>query len=514
MAGTETRVFGSVLLGSAHQSARQLRVRIQVLLTVLLIGTNLVGAALVFVLSTLVIPSPDAERGTVLSLAIGVPVYVGVAVFVGASWGTAGSLKALRWSIEDREPTEEERVAALGVPWFLTRMQATLWIGATAVFTLLAVLLQPERAITTALTIGIATLVVGGIAFLLTEFTMRPVAARALAGADRVHVRGLGVRRRMLLFWALGTGAPVAGLVVVAILALTAGDISLTKLSIVVLVLGGVVLCFGLFVTWLNARAVVAPILSVRDGMQQVEEGALDLEVQVYDGTELGQLQSGFNQMVAGLREREKLRDLFGRHVGRDVADAAELGDVELGGETREVSVLFVDLVGSTTLATEREPAEVVELLNRFFRVVVEEVDQRSGLVNKFIGDAVLAVFGAPVELDDHATRALAAARAMAARLTEEVADLDAGIGVATGEAVAGNVGDESRFEYTVIGDAVNAAARITDLAKDVDGRVLAAWASVEAADDDEAAHWTRHETVTLRGRSSETELAVPGQES
>ena len=150
-------------------------------------------------------------------------------------------------------------------------------------------------------------------------------------------------------------------------------------------------------------------------------------------------------------------------------------GMSELGGETRVVSVLFVDIVGSTTMATEREPAEVVALLNRFFGVVVEEVDRHAGLVNKFIGDAALAVFGAPVELDDHATRALATGRAMAARLAEEVPELDAGIGVATGEAVAGNVGDESRFEYTVIGDAVNAAARISDLAKKVDGRLLAA---------------------------------------
>jgi len=192
------------------------------------------------------------------------------------------------------------------------------------------------------------------------------------------------------------------------------------------------------------------------------------------------------------------------------VAEAAALNEVELGGETKVVSVLFVDLVGSTTLATEREPAEVVALLNRFFGVVVEEVDRHQGLVNKFIGDAVLAIFGAPVELEDHAARALAAARAMATRLADEVPDLSAGIGVATGEAVAGNVGDESRFEYTVIGDAVNAAARLTELAKDVDGLLLATWETVEAADEEEAGRWREQDTVTLRGRSTETVLAVP----
>jgi adenylate cyclase len=255
---------------------------------------------------------------------------------------------------------------------------------------------------------------------------------------------------------------------------------------------------------------VVAPIISVRNAMQRVEDGDLDAEVQVYDGTELGQLQAGFNQMVHGLREREHLRDLFGRHVGKEVAAAAAGKDVVLGGESRVVSVLFIDIVGSTTLAAERAPEEVVELLNQFFAVVVEEVDQRKGLVNKFIGDAALAVFGAPVELDDHAGQALAAARAMAERLREEVPDLQAKIGVSTGEAVAGNVGEESRYEYTVIGDAVNAAARLTELAKDVDGLLLASWDSVEAAADDEAAHWERHEKVTLRGRSTETVTAVP----
>ncbi len=503
-------VFGSVLLGPADQGSGRLRIRVQVLLTVLLISTNVIGAAIVVVLATLVIPSPSPADDTLLALWIAVPAYVAVAVAVGAGWGTAGALRALHWVYHDETPTEEERLRALGVPWFLTRVQAGLWLSATLLFTLLALWLQPERALTTGLTVGIASLVVSAIAYLLSEFALRPVAARALSGEERLRVRGLGVRRRVLLFWGIGTGAPIAGLVVVAILALTLGGISLTRLAVVVLVLGGVVLCFGLFVTWLNARAVVAPIIAVRNAMQQVEEGDLDAEVQVYDGTELGQLQAGFNEMVRGLRDREHIRDLFGRHVGQDVAEAAAGGSVELGGETRVVSVLFVDLIGSTTLASEREPGAVVELLNRFFGVVVEEVDQHHGLVNKFIGDAVLAIFGAPVELEDHATEALAAGRSMARRLAEEVPELEAGIGIATGEAVAGNVGQESRFEYTVIGDAVNAAARLTELAKEVDGHLLASWDSVEAAGSDEAGHWTEHDTVTLRGRSSETVVAVP----
>ena len=201
----------------------------------------------------------------------------------------------------------------------------------------------------------------------------------------------------------------------------------------------------------------------------------------------------------------EQIRDLFGRHVGRAVAQAATDGNVELGGETRTVSVLMIDLIGSTTYATTRSPAEVVAMLNRFFAVIVEEVDDHGGLVNKFMGDAVLAIFGAPTDLDDHAAAALATARRIAERLADEVPEIGAGIGVSTGQAVAGNVGHRSRFEYTVIGDAVNAAARLTELAKDVDGRVLVASASVTAADEDERHHWTPDGSPVLRGRSEPT---------
>lgn len=510
MPRTTPRPFGSRLLGPADQEAGRLRVRVQLLLTVLLVSTNLIGAVVVFVLSTLVIPGPTANRGTIVSLAIAVPTYVAVAIAVGTTWGTRRTLKALRWAIEDTEPSEADRRRTLRAARGLTMMQAVLWIVASVLFTTLALVFQPGRALNTASTVGIASVVVVSIAFLFSEFALRPIAAIALDEGSMTRPHGLGVAARVLVFWWLGTGAPVLGLVVVAILSLTTDQLGETKLGVVALVLGGVVLLFGFMVMWLTSRALVAPVLGVTDALREVEKGRFDQRIQVFDGSELGMLQAGFNRMSAGLAEREQLRDVFGRQVGRDVA-AGALDDIALGGEAREVSVLFVDLVGSTTYAAEREPAEVVDVLNRFFDVVIEEVDAQYGLVNKFMGDAVLAVFGAPLDLDDHPGAALAASRRIAERLSAEVTQIRAGIGVASGSAVAGYVGSESRFEYTVIGDAVNAAARLTELAKDVDGGLLVDLATVRSANEDEAAHWVPEGSTTLRGRSTPTETAVPG---
>ena len=502
--------YGSRLLGPAHQSVKALRLRVQLLLTVLLVVTNVIGAGPVASILLLVRPSGGTDPDFVLASFIAVPVYVAVAVVVGATVGTRTTFRALRWAYEGREPTENDRIRTLRVPRTLTFVQAGLWAFATALFSGLALLLDPSLFTTELLAIGITGALISAIAYLVTEFVLRPVAARALIDGVPSQTRGSGVRRRMIGFWAIGSGVPAAGTVVVGILALTDDEITRTRLAVVAIVLGVVVLVVGLFITALNARAVVNPLASVRWGLERLEDGEYGVDVAVYDGTELGLLQSGFNRMSAGLAERERMRDLFGRHVGQDVAAAALEADVELGGEVRVVSVLFVDVKGSTTLATQRPPAEVVDVLNRFCAVVVAEVDRCHGLVNKFMGDAVLAVFGAPVPREDHATDALRAARGMAARLREELPDIDFGVGVATGEAVAGNVGDQQRFEYTVIGDAVNTAARLTELAKDRDGRVVVAAASLEAAEPDEAAHWHEDGEEVLRGRSEPTGLAVP----
>lgn len=497
--------FGSALLGPANQSPKKLRVRIQLLLTSMLITTHLIGAVVVVVMSVFVLPTEALNDASLLSLAITVPTYVLAAMLVGGFWGTVSSLRGLRWALEDRDPTPKERRRALRTPLRLTLIQGGLWAGGFVVFSIQALILQPERTLGTGFAIAISGLVVSAIAYLQAEFVLRPIAARAMSGRARSRRGVTGVQVRMLLFWSIGTAAPVAGLGIAAIVALTGEEMSKDRLAIIALALCGIVLVFGLLVTVLNARSVVAPISTVRSALDRVGKGDLGVEVTVFDGTELGLLQAGFNDMAKGLREREAIRDMFGRHVGKEVADAAARGHVSLGGETRVVSVLFIDLIGSTTYATERSPQEVVGTLNRFLGVVVEEVDRQGGFVNKFMGDAALAIFGAPVEQDNHAAAALEAARRIAERLHREVAEIEAGIGVATGEAVAGNIGDETRFEYTVIGDSVNSAARLCDLAKSVPGHVLVSWESVRQAGAAEAPHWQPDGEQVLRGRAAAT---------
>ncbi|WP_236949782.1 adenylate/guanylate cyclase domain-containing protein, partial [Mycobacterium tuberculosis] len=269
-------------------------------------------------------------------------------------------------------------------------------------------------------------------------------------------------------------------------------------------------LIFGFLVMWILAWLTAAPVRVVRAALKRVEQGDLRGDLVVFDGTELGELQRGFNAMVNGLRERERVRDLFGRHVGREVAAAAERERPQLGGEDRHAAVVFVDIVGSTQLVDNQPAAHVVKLLNRFFAIVVNEVDRHHGLINKFAGDAALAIFGAPNRLDRPEDAALAAARAIAERLANEMPEVQAGIGVAAGQIVAGNVGAKQRFEYTVVGKPVNQAARLCELAKSHPARLLASSDTLHAASETERAHWSLGETVTLRGHEQPTRLAVP----
>jgi len=487
--------------------------RTQLRLTASLILANLVGAAVVFVFLGLVLPAPDVEDQGQVLLVNGVltAIFVSIGIVGGTIWGLKRLRPLREWLREERPATEEERMTVLRAPYRIVGMHAVLWGSGAIAFTILNWSYSAELGQRVAMTLVLGGITTCAAAYLVTERGLRAAAARALATGVPERPVAPGVLARSFLAWALGTGIPVVGLMLTAISTLTEGDFTADQLSVTVLALGGIALVLGLYISMLATRAVSDPIVSVREALTRVERGDLETEVPVYDGSEVGLLQAGFNRMVAGLRERERLHDLFGRHVGEDVAKAALEQDVELGGETREVSILFVDMVGSTTLAAERPPEDVVEILNRFFAVVVDVVHDHGGWVNKFEGDAALAVFGAPVPMSDHATRALAAARELCDRLST-LDEADAGIGVSAGEVVAGNIGEEQRFEYTVIGDPVNEAARLTELAKS-EGGVLASGAALERASEEERARWETGDTVELRGRSRETRLAKPSVE-
>jgi class 3 adenylate cyclase len=353
----------------------------------------------------------------------------------------------------------------------------------------------------------IATICTG---FLFTIRTLRPL----LAGVTRdfsaiTPTTAPGVRARLLIMWAVTTALP--GIAIASLLVMKSNGWIIAKdtpVELALLVLALVAVVLGLRAMILVSLSISDPLREVVDAMGEVERGKIEHSLDVYEWSEIGRLQSGFNRMVAGLREREQLRDLFGRHVGEEVVRRAVDENESLSGDERDVAVLFVDLVGSTQLASKREPHEVAEILNEFFRIVVAEVDAHHGLINKFQGDAALAVFGAPLRMSDPAASALATARMLGIELRR--LPVDFGIGVSAGPVFAGNIGAENRYEYTVVGDAVNEAARLADLAKDHAERVLCSGTAIEWAADEERVQWIGRGSATLRGRTSATDISAP----
>ena len=509
--GSATPEYGSWILGRVSESQRRRRVRIQTILTTVVLGANLIGVGVALLVVTVTFPVPSVFDAKVLWITFAVaPAYIALAFIVGVIWATNRVINNVRWALEEREPTPRDQRNTFFAPWRLTRVLLVLWAGGTLILTVLYGLQDSQYIPKVLLGISFPGIVVSASCYLFTEFALRPVAAQALEVGPPPRRFAPGIMGRTLTVWALGSGVPVLGILLAAIITLSLQIVSPTQFTVAVMILAIFALVFGFILMWILSWLTATPVRVVRAALNRVEQGDLDTELVVFDGTELGQLQRGFNSMVVGLRERERVRDLFGKHVGRDVAALAEKERPQLGGEERHAAVVFVDVIGSTALVASRPAVEVVALLNRFFAVIVDEVDRHHGLVNKFEGDAVLAVFGAPVSLPHAEDEALGAARAIATRLRSEVPELNAGIGVAAGQVVAGNVGAKERFEYTVIGEPVNEAARLCEHAKSVPGQLVASSDTLRGATETESTHWTLGDTVNLRGLDEPTRLALP----
>ena len=356
--------------GRPDDPGRRIARRTTLLMVPAIVGANFTGAVVVFALLAWVLPLPEVDdQGTVILVnLVAASAYVVVACVVGTVWGWRAGAPRAAGSCATASPTPDERRTALRVPLRHLYVSMALWLVAVVGVFALNVAFSFLLAVIVAVVTLLGAVTTGAMAYLLAERIMRAASARALASGVPEKPVLPGVTTRALLAWALGSGVPLVGLCAVAIVALAGSEISEQELALSALALGGVALVVGALITWQAARAVADPVRSVRDALRRVEGGDLDASVPVFDGSDLGLLQAGFNRMNEGLREREELRDLFGRHVGEDVARAAQERGIELGGEELEVAVLFVDLVGSTSMAAERPPQEVVATLNELLR--------------------------------------------------------------------------------------------------------------------------------------------------
>jgi class 3 adenylate cyclase len=283
------------------------------------------------------------------------------------------------------------------------------------------------------------------------------------------------------------------------------------KIQRAVVLAGALVGTGALLLSFLLAHELSAPIRELVGGTDRVAGGDYDFQLRIATRDELGLLGESFNAMVHDLRQKERYRSLLDKVVSAEVAREMLRGEIYLGGETRVVTTLFADIRGFTPLTQGMQPEEVIQLLNETMNITARTVESEGGVVDKYIGDAVMAIFGAPVTRGDDALRAVRAAVGIQgalqeldeARLRSGRPRIRMGIGLNTGPVVAGNMGSATRLNYTVVGNAVNVASRLCAAA--APGQILISRSTWELV-----AHGVEADPLEpreLKGLSGRTEL-------
>jgi adenylate cyclase len=384
------------------------------------------------------------------------------------------------------EAAEAARTAAARVPVTLLRAPLLPLLGAAAAvaaaLVLAALLERPAAEAALALP---ATLLMYASAVILRYLGLE-LSLRALLGAidERfAAVRPLEVGRVSLHLRLLVTVPMVtwgAGMLVGGVLTEDARDLDTVGLAGVVAF--GVSAALSMWLSLVIADTVTGPVIDLRDATRRVAAGDLDVRTRVVSTDETGELAATFNAMVAGLDERERLREAFGTFVDPAVTERVLAEGTDLQGEEVEVTVLFLDVRDFTGFAERSAPHEVVAALNELYEAVVPVIVRHGGHANKFVGDGLLAVFGAPDRHADHARRAVAAACEIGGLLRDGRGGvLRAGVGVNTGAVLVGTIGGAGRRDFTVIGDAVNTAVRVQEATRVTGDDVLVAEATVRA---------------------------------
>ncbi len=349
----------------------------------------------------------------------------------------------------------------------------------------------------------------GVLRYVALEQAMRPVLrdiGERLPEASIPDFARVSLHQRLLAtvpMAAWGTALIVGGL-------LTPNTRDLDTIGLASVVAIGVTAAFSIWLSIVLADAVSGPISDLRDATRHLAAGDLAVRVPVVSTDETGELAAAFNAMVAGLGERKQLREAFGAFVDPALTDRVLAEGTDLQAEEVEVSLLFLDVRGFTAFAERAAAPEVVARLNELFEAVVPLIEHHGGHANKFVGDGLLAVFGAPERHADHAARALAAARDIAHRVRKGLGgELRVGLGVSSGRVVAGTIGGGGRRDFTVIGDPVNTAARVEAATRVTGDDILITESTLRALgphDDD----FEERPSVPLKGKTSPVRLYAP----
>ena len=346
----------------------------------------------------------------------------------------------------------------------------------------------------------------GVVRFLLMEFMLRPV-LEDLGRSLPAHHEAPPVQ--VPLRWRLLASLPAVNLMTgVAVGGFVAGDSDdLGALGLALLGSAAAAILVSSWLTGFLSASITTPITQLRDATRRVAAGDLTTRVSVASTDETGELARSFNQMVAGLEQRERLRDAFGTFVDPELAERVLEEGTDIAGEEVEVSLLFMDIRGFTTYSERADAQDVVARLNDLYGAVVPVVLRHGGHANKFIGDGLLAVFGAPQRLIDHADRAVAAGIELAQLVRERYrGELRVGIGINSGRVVVGTIGGGGRLDFTVIGDPVNTAARVESATRQTDDDLLITEATRTALSDDRGG-WQERPPMALKGKAVEVRL-------
>ena len=410
----------------------------------------------------------------------------------------AGSSRSANRTPQCDVPTSEEltqgRRRLIHLPWFAAAICGVAWFLCIPVF--VGALLQIQNPLDPRLLwhLPISFCLSGFIAVthslflveLASQWGLFPVFFREERADRTPNIFTLSLRGRGIIWAVSASICPIASLLLLVI----APRSPATNGAWLAVFVGVIGIAFGSFTALMMSRLVAKPIDQLRAAADAVSRGNLAVDLRVAGARradEFGRLLCEFDQMVRELRDKEKLRQTFGLHVGRRAAERILARDPGLSGVEEEITVMFVDMRSWTARASSSPPAEIVEIMNDFFRVSVRAVEEEHrGMVNKYLGDGFMAMFGAGDSSSNHACEAVSAGceilRAVTG-LNDELAakgraPIQIGIGIHSGPAIVGSVGSPQRLEFTAIGNTVNVASRMQGLTKSV-GRPLLVTAAV-----------------------------------